>query len=127
MLCVLQPGRMTAVISGSGPAAESTIKYATYGVVMQVDGKIVGLMPVHVKDCVHHITGMYSSNQASSPAHRGVVLEMLDMLLGELGGASAIVDISAHGAESTCSDLLLHSGFIKRTSTKERLVFEYGT
>jgi len=139
MLRVLQFARMQHVMTNSGSAAESNTKHATYGVVMQIDGKMVGLMPVSLKDgvshitvshiTVSHITGTYSSHKESSPAHRDVGREMLEMLIGDLGGGNAVAefDISAKSGASTSPDLYIQCGIVLRNSTKERLVLDYGT
>ena len=93
---LLQPKRMVNVLGRCGPAAVQNVKQASYGVVMQIDGHIVGVLAVSETAGVPHVLGAYSTHEPREPAHRDVVREMLEMLLSELPGALATATVLEH-------------------------------
>ena len=128
MLRVLQPARMQQVMNNSAHVAEKNIKHATYGVVMQIDGKIVGLLPVCVVDDMSHVTGAYTSHQENFSSHNDVVREKLEMFIGELGDkpAMASVAVTAIGNASHPADIFLQCGFVMKSSTKDEMLLNFG-
>jgi len=86
-LRALQPQRMQKVLGRSGAAAVQNMKDASYGVVVQTDGHILGVLAVSETAGVPHVLGAYSAHEPCEQAHRCVVREMLEMLLSELSGA----------------------------------------
>jgi hypothetical protein len=127
MLRVLQPARMQDVMNNSFGAAEKNIKHATYGVVMQVDGKIVGVMSVGVVNDISHVTGAYSIHPESSLAHRDVVREMLEMFIVELGGKTAVARVVETRVDaSRTAEIFTQCGFVMRSSTTGEIQLDYG-
>jgi len=111
-MLVVQPERMSQVLQRSSGLASQNIKESSFGVVMQVDGLIKGLLPVRLAVGFTHVLGSYSVFDSSEPAHDDVVREMLEMLLSELPGptASARVALCDVAVFSQC-------GFVVRSST----------
>ena len=95
MILTLQPARMSHVLHRSGAAAAKQIADASYGVVMQVDGVISGVLPVCVRAAGPHVLGAYSEHNSSDLAHCAVVREMLEMFLSELDGPAASAQVSS--------------------------------
>ena len=92
----LQPKRMHKVLARSGATAEQNVRDASYGVVMQIDGHIVGVLAVSETAGVPHVLGAYSAHEPCETAHRNVVREMLEMHLSELSGALATATVLKH-------------------------------
>ena len=92
-LRALQPQRMQQVLGRSGAAAVQNVKDASYGVVVQTDGHIVGVLAVSETAGLPHVLGAYSAHEPCEQAHRDVVREMLEMLLSELHGALATATV----------------------------------
>jgi hypothetical protein len=88
-MLLVQPERMSQVLLRSGALAAQSIKEASYGVVMQVDGIILGLLPVVSTGCYTHVLGSHSVYLSSEQAHQNVLREMLEMMLSELPGPTA--------------------------------------
>ena len=85
----VQPERMSQVLQRSGALASQNIKESSFGIVMQVDGLIKGLLPVCSTVGYTHVLGSYSTYDSSEQAHHDVVREMLEMLISELPGPTA--------------------------------------
>ena len=111
---VLQPERMSQVLQRSGALAAQNIKESSYGVVMQVDGVIRGLLPVCCTDCHTHVLGAYSAYNSPEQAHDDVVREMLEMCISELPmpTASARVALSDVSVFAQC-------GFVVSSSSAQ--------
>ena len=88
-MLAVQPERLAQVLQRSGKLASQNVKESSFGVVMQVDGLIKGLLPVCAAVGYTHVLGTYSAYDSSEPAHEDVVREMLEMLLSELPGPTA--------------------------------------
>jgi len=86
-LRALQPQRMQNVLGRSGAAAVQNVRDASYGVVMQINGRIVGVLAVSETAGLPHVLGANSAHEPCEQAHRDVVRKMLEMLLSELLGA----------------------------------------
>jgi len=86
---------MARVVRESGARAAEVISAAAYGVVLQVDGLIVGVLPVSEAEGGPVVTGAFSAHQRTEQAHSDVVREMLEMLVNELEAPAAGAEVQA--------------------------------
>jgi len=83
-LHAVNPSRTARVLAGHGARAAELISAASYGVVLQVDGQIVGLLPVSEAAGVLMVSGAFSRYPRTEHAHSDIVREMLELLVHEL-------------------------------------------
>jgi len=94
-LHAVNPQRMARVVRESGASAAAAIQAAAYGVVLQVDGLIVGVLPVREAEGGPVVTGAFSAHQRTEHVHSDVVREMLEMLVTELEAPAASAEVLA--------------------------------
>lgn len=98
---------------------------ATYGVVCQSEQSLIGVLPVSVCEHGRHtILDMYTMKTAT---HAQVCEEMLQLVLGELGGARALVWVPLAKSETAASALDIYLGCCFQTveKTDSHVLVEY--
>jgi len=95
------------------------MKEATYGVVQQYRGKIVGVLPVLVSDNTSTVLGVYTSHGSDMRAHNTTAREMLELFMSELSGQTARVRVPLHAAshEDSIVNCFLQCGFAEEERT----------
>jgi len=101
------------------------LEMATYGVLCQSDRQLVGALPVCVDAHGHHnVLGLYTTGSAQRAE---VCVEMLRLLLDELGGAKAVawVPSAVDAAEQSCLRVYLDCCFQITDTTDSLVMVEY--
>lgn len=101
------------------------LEMATYGVLCQSDRQLVGVLPVCVDTNGHHnVLGLYTT---ASVQRAQVCVEMLRLLLDELGGAKAVawVPTAVDAQEQSCLQLYLDCCFQIADTTDSLVMVEY--
>ena len=101
------------------------LEMATYGVLCQRDWHLVGAIPVCVNAQGQHvILNMYTMEPTT---HAVVCVEMLRLVLDELGGAKAVawVPIATTGPASSCVEVYLDCCFQIADTTDSHVMVEY--
>ena len=127
LLSVLRPANMRLLLQRSASAASEHLRLASHGVVQQLDGQIVGVLPVALLGYSATVLGAYTSHEGHALEHRTSVREMLELFLSELGGNTAHLVLSA-GPNSGLSEeahIFTQCGFVVEAlgSAEMRLVF----
>ena len=127
LLSVLRPASMSVLLQRSASAAREHLRVSTYGIVQQLDGQVVGVLPVAVQGYTATVLGAYTSLGADASAHRCCVREMLELFASEIGGNTARVVLPA-GPDSGLSEeanLFVQCGFVVEElgPAETRLVF----
>lgn len=101
------------------------MKDATYGVVCQSEQMLTGVLPVIVSaEGEHTVLGMYTRRPAP---HAEVCLEMLQLVVSELGGASAyaLLPLTANGEDPASAEVFRGCCFLSGERTDKHIVLEY--
>ena len=113
LFCVLQPASLQLLLERNSSCASQHIKQATYGVVQQSRGKIVGVLPVLVRDNTSTVLGVYTSHGSDVRGHNTTARELLELFMSELSGQTAHVRLPLHAAshEDSIMNCFLQCGF----------------